>query len=180
MAQQPTPKPDLEAKLAKSVAVMNAPIAGNKDGRSPLQMLELPVTQLMHFKNISMPGKVFLVIFLIMFVVELIAEAYIFFKNKDTFSANNMTMGFWVRYILGAIFAVIVFVLYMIVIHVLFYSGYKLFVWFMVFVPLLYFVGTMISARFIASLMSTYKGEAAKGWLTSLFVPKEPAAPSSQ
>ncbi|MDD5753537.1 MAG: hypothetical protein PHN45_02125, partial [Methylococcales bacterium] len=133
------------------------------------------VMSLLKWKNISMPGKVFFVMFLVMFIVELIAEAWIYFQNKDQFTAAGVTFGFWIRYIVGAIFAVVVFALYMVIIHVLFYTGYKIFAWVMIFVPVLYFVGTLVSARFVASLMSTAKGEAAKSWFTNLFVPKEVA-----
>lgn len=158
--------------MAAKMAAGRALIMQNQD------KLALPATQLWKWKNISMPGKVFFVMFMILFVVELIVEAYIYFNNMESFTASGMVLGFWIRYILGAIFAVIAFGLYMIVIHVLYYTGFKVFAWFMIFVPLLYFVGTMISARFVASLLSTAKGEGTKSWLTNMFVKKD-AAPAS-
>jgi len=167
-------KVDKQAKVAAAIAKNKAALTkaiSPKDARTPEDMLALPVMQMLKWKNISLPGKVFFVMFVIMFVIEIIAEVYYYTESRQQFSASGMTFAFWMRFIIGAIIAVVMYGLYMIIIHVLYYSGYKIFAWFMIFVPLLYFVGTLVSARFFASLFTTAKGEVAKSWFTSMFMP---------
>ena len=149
------------AKLAKAVAANKLKIDDNK--------LALPLCQLAKWRNISLPGKVFFVMFLVMFVVEIIAEMYYYYSNMNTFTANKANATFWVHYIMSANTAVIGFCFYMVLIHVLFYSGYRVMAWVMLFVPVVYYLATMINSRFVASLLYVVEGGSTKAWMTNMF-----------
>lgn len=154
MSAPSTASLEASAKLAKAVAVNKLKIDDDK--------LALPMCQLAKWHNISLPGKVFFVLFLVMFVLELSVEGYYLYQHGDTIKANGATFAVWAQYVIGAIAAVIGFCFYMVVIHVMFYAGYRIMAWIVLFLPVVYFFSTLLFAKYVKQLLSTVQSTGTK------------------
>jgi hypothetical protein len=142
----------ISAKTQAAIA-KNTPIIQKNE-----PVLALPLIEGIKWKNISMPGKVFLVIFLIVLVIELIMEAVLYFRYKGQFSVN-VVLGFWVRYVLAAIVAILVGLMILIVINVLYYTGWKILAWIVMLVPFLMMLGTFFSYRMMSQFYTSLTGK---------------------
>lgn len=135
-----------------------------------VQYLGLPFTEMWKPKFISLPGKIFFVVFMILLIIELVVEMSIYNKNRAAFKSANMATSFWVRYFVAAALAVVSIMLYMLVIHVTWFAGYRYLAWFMLFVPFLYYIGVIFAARSAAAVLSAIKGDAAVAWFRQRFI----------
>lgn len=133
-------------------------------------MLSMPLAELMSPKRITLPGKVFFVFFMIVFVLELVIEARFYFKNKDAYMRNHLAFGFWMRYAAAAALAIFALAVYMVIIHSLYWSGMRKMSWLMVLVPLLYFGGMAMHAKITQSITTMIKAEGARAWFQRNFV----------
>jgi uncharacterized membrane protein YidH (DUF202 family) len=159
-APQTAAELEAAAKLAKAVAANKLKIDDDK--------LALPLCQLAKWRNISMPGKVFFVLFLVMFVLELAVEGYFIYQNNDTIKANGATAAVWAQYVIGAIAAVIGFCFYMVVIHVMFYSGYRVLAWVILLVPVMYFFSTLVFSKYVKQFLNTTQCASTKAMAQSM------------
>jgi len=122
------------------------------------------------WKTMSGSAKFFFVVFIILLIVEMLLEALIYFKNQDKMN-SSMALGYWIRYVIAAIIAVVAGMIMFLVINVLSHAGWWKLSWLIVFLPFITYIGAFFSYRFWVSLWSVLTGRIAVDSVRSVWTP---------
>jgi hypothetical protein len=157
-------------EFPKVVGVNEASREALKKVNIHVDELAAPVMKQYSWGHMAGSAKFFFVVFVVLLVIEMILEAVIYFKNKDRFT-TEMMWGYWIRYVIAAVIAIIAGLVMFIVINTLAHAGWWKLAWLLVFMPFIAYLGAFFSYKFWSSLWSVLTGKVAVETGRSMWTP---------